>query len=411
LRGSGSSEAVRARNAVASVFFLNGFVTATWLSRIPAVRSTLDLTSGHLGLLLLAPAAGSVVSLPLAGHVVKRLGARRAIRIFGCVCNGGVALAGVGVSTQFLPVVVVGLFCYGLGTGTYDVAMNVEGAAVEQLLRRSIMPRFHAGWSLGTVGGALVGAGAAAVGLSVVVHLVTITALALALILLASRWLLRADPHGEATPAPPRAALRAWTERRTLLIGLVTLCAALAEGVANEWFGQALVLGYDQSQAVGAIGLWVFVSTMTLGRMFGTAVIDRWGRVLTLRVAALAAAVGITLVVVGPWLGIALVGGALWGLGTALGFPMGMSAAADDPVWAAPRLGVVASIGYLAFLGGPPLVGFVADDVGVRRAIGVVLVALVVMAVLAPVERPLERVPDEPPPGDPSGRGEGAFTS
>jgi MFS family permease len=411
LTGGASAELVRARNAVAAVFFLNGFVTATWLSRIPAVRSTLDLSSGQLGLLLLAPAAGSVLSLPLAGHVVKRLGARRAIRAFGSVCTGGVALAGVGVSTHLVLVAVVGLFCFGLGTGTYDVAMNVEGAAVEQLMRRSIMPRFHAGWSLGTVAGALFGAGAAALGVSVVVHLVAITALALGLTLLASRWLLTADPHGEDRPAHPRAALRAWTERRTLLIGIVTLCAALAEGVANEWFGQALVYGYDQSQAVGAIGLWVFVSTMTLGRTFGTTVIDRWGRVLTLRLSALAAALGITLVVVGPWLGIALVGGALWGLGTALGFPMGMSAAADDPTWAAPRLGVVASIGYLAFLGGPPLVGFIADDVGVRRAIAVVLVALFLIAVLAPVERPPERALDEPAPGDPSGRGDGALTS
>ena len=410
MRSGPTAELVRARNAVAAVFFLNGFVTATWLSRIPAVRSTLDLTSGRLGLLLLAPAAGSVLSLPLAGHVVKRLGARRAIRIFGCVCNGGVALAGIGVSARLVPLTVVGLFCFGLGTGTYDVAMNVEGAAVEQHLRRSIMPRLHAGWGLGTVGGALVGAGAAGLGVSVVVHRVAVSALALGLVLLASRWLLTADPHGE-DHAPRRAALRAWTERRTLLIGLVTLCAALAEGVANEWFGQALVLGYDQSQAVGAIGLWVFVSTMTLGRTFGTAVIDRLGRVLTLRLSALTAAVGITLVVVGPWLGIALVGGALWGLGAALGFPMGMSAAADDPAWAAPRLGVVASIGYLAFLGGPPLVGFIADDVGVRRAIAVVLGALFLIAVLAPVERAPDRAPAEPAPGDPSGRGEGALTS
>jgi MFS family permease len=375
------------------------------------VRSTLDLSSGRLGLLLLAPAAGSVLSLPLAGHVVKRLGARRAIRVFGCVCNGGVALAGVGVSAHLIPIVVLGLFCYGLGTGTYDVAMNVEGAAVEQLLSRSIMPRFHAAWSLGTVSGALVGAGAAALGVSVVTHLVAIPALALALTLFASRFLLKVDPHGDEQPAPPRAALKAWTERRTLLIGVVTLCAALAEGVANEWFGQSLVLGYDQSQAVGAIGLWVFVSAMTLGRTFGTAVIDRLGRVLTLRLSAIAAATGITLVVVGPWLGVALVGGVIWGLGTALGFPMGMSAAADDPAWSAPRLGVVASIGYLAFLGGPPLVGFVADAVGVRRAIGVVLGALLLIAVLAPVERPPVRAPADPAPGDASGRGEGAFTS
>jgi MFS family permease len=407
------------RNAVFAVFFLNGLVTATWLSRIPAVRSTLGLSPGQLGLLLLGPAAGSVLSLPLAGQVVRRLGARRTIRVFAIVCNGGVALAGVGVSTRLVSLTLVGLFCFGLGTGTYDVAMNVEGAAVEQLLRRSIMPRFHAGWSCGTVVGALLGAAAASLGLPVVVHFAIITGLGVLLTQLVCRWLLTVDPHDEGPPLPPRAALRAWTERRTVLIGVVTLCAALAEGVANEWFGQSLIYGYHQSQSVGAIGLWVFVTAMTFTRAFGTSLIDRLGRVLALRLAALITAVGIGLVVVGPWVGVALLGGVLWGAGAALGFPMGMSAAADDPAWSAPRVGVVASIGYVAFLAGPPLVGFVADGVGVRRAVAVVLVALVVMAALAPVERELARDPARDPatpdtaatPGAPSGSGDGAFTS
>ena len=137
--------------------------------------------------------------------------------------------------------------------------------------------------------------------------------------------------------------------------------------------------------------------------------IDRYGRITTLRVSALTAAIGVILVVAGPWVPIAILGGMLWGAGAALGFPMGMSAAADDPVWAAPRLGVVTSIGYLAFLAGPPLVGFVADGVGVRRAVAVVLVALVVIAVLAPVERPLEL--GGGPSGAPMGSGDGGLTS
>jgi MFS family permease len=399
-----------ARNAVAIVFALNGFVTATWISRIPAVRSTLELSPGHLGLLLLCPAVGSVVSLPLAGQVVLRLGARLALRIFAVVCIGGVALAGIGVTAKVIPVVALGLFAYGLGTGTYDVAMNVEGAAVERLLGRSIMPRFHAGWSLGTVAGALVGAGAAALGISVVLHLVVLCVLILVATQVVCRWLLDVAPEDETEPPPPRAALTAWTERRTLLIGLVTLCAALAEGVANDWFGLVLVDGYHQSQSIGALGFGVFVAMMTLGRTGGTKVIDRYGRVLTLRLAAGTAALGVVLVVFGHWVPIAMLGGLLWGAGTALGFPMGMSAAADDPVWAAPRVSVVASIGYLAFLVGPPLVGFVGDAVGVRRAVAVVLVALVLIAVLAPVERPLVAARDgEPAP--PSGSGDDSLTS
>jgi MFS family permease len=398
-----------ARNAVFAVFFLNGFLMASWISRIPAVRSSLDLTPGHLGLLLLCPAIGSALALPLAGHVVLRLGAKGALRVFSVICAGGVMLAGAGVSAQLVLLAALGLFVFGLGTSLWDVAMNVEGAAVEQGLRRSIMPRFHAAWSLGSVAGALVGAGFAAIGTPLVVHLLISSALCLGLAELAAHWFLRADPHGDPKPAPPRAAARAWTERRTLLIGLVTLCAALTEGVANDWFGLTLVDGYHQREVFGALGFGVFVTMMTVGRVFGTSIIDRYGRVTTLRVSALTAATGIVLVVVGPWLPIAVIGGVLWGAGAALGFPMGMSAAADDPLWSAPRLGVVTSIGYLAFLAGPPLVGFVADGVGVRRAVAVVLAALVLMAVLAPVERPLEVTGGGVDPA--SGSGDGALTS
>ncbi len=404
-----ASEVLRARNAVFAVFFINGLLMASWISRIPAVRSTLDLSPGQLGLLLLCPALGSALALPTAGHVVLRLGARGALHVFSVVCAGGVMVAGAGVSGHQPLVAALGLFLFGLGTSLWDVAMNVEGAAVEQGLRRSIMPRFHAAWSLGSVAGALVGAGFAAVGAPLVVHLLIAGAVCLVAAEVACRWFLVADPHGDAEPAPPRAALRAWTERRTLLIGVVTLCAALVEGVANDWFGLTLVDGYHQREVFGALGFGVFVTMMTAGRTVGTMVIDRFGRVVTLRCSALAAGVGILLVVVGPWLPIAILGGVLWGAGAALGFPMGMSAAADDPVWAAPRLGVVTSIGYLAFLAGPPLVGFVADGVGVRRAVSVVLVALVLIAVLAPVERPLE--PAEGAPGPLSGKGDGALTS
>ena len=403
------ADVINARNATATVFISNGFLMASWVARIPAARSSLHLSPGHLGLLLLCPAIGSALALPTAGHVVLRLGPQGAIRVFAVVCAGGTVLAGAGVSAHQPLVAALGLFFFGLGTSLWDVAMNVEGAAVEQALTRSIMPRFHAAWSLGGVAGALVAAGFAALGPPLVVHLAITSTIALVCAELASHWFLAADPHTDAAPAPPRAALRAWTERRTLLIGLVTLSAALVEGVANDWFGLSLVDGYHQRQVIGSLGFGVFVTMMTIGRTFGTAVIDRYGRITTLRVSALTAAIGVILVVAGPWVPIAILGGMLWGAGAALGFPMGMSAAADDPVWAAPRLGVVTSIGYLAFLAGPPLVGFVADGVGVRRAVAVVLVALVVIAVLAPVERPLEV--GGGPRGTPMGSGDGGLTS
>lgn len=408
---------VQARNAVAAIFLFNGLTASSWVSRIPAARVQLHLAPGQLGLLLLCPAIGSLLALPLAGQLVLHLGTRRTCAVFAVVCSAGVATAGIGVGARVAVLAGVGLFAFGLGTGVVDVAMNVEAAAVEQRLGRSIMPRFHAGWSVGGVFGALVGAAVSGIGVPVPVHLAVMGAIAALASLVAVRWYLADAEVSPATAAsgsaadsatkPEKgAALRAWRERRTLLIGLLVLCAALTEGIANDWLGLSVVDGYHQRQWVGALAYGFFVGTMTLGRTFGTSLIDRVGRVVSVRLAVVAATIGVLLVVVGPWLAAAFLGALFWGSGAALGFPLGMSAAADDPAHSPPRVSVVASIGYVAFLAGPPLVGFVADGVGIRRAVAVVFAALVVLALLAPVLRPLGLGGTAP-----SGNGDGALTS
>ena len=160
----------RATLAVYAVFFGAGFAFASWASRIPQVRDGLHLSPGSLGLLLLSIAAGSVMALPLAGMVVARLGAARTIVVMALLTAVGLSIAAIGYRFGVTPVV-VGLFLLGVGNGTWDVAMNVEGAFVEQQLGRSIMPRFHAGFSIGTVTGALLGAGMVLLSVSVTVHL------------------------------------------------------------------------------------------------------------------------------------------------------------------------------------------------------------------------------------------------
>ncbi len=187
---------------------------------------------------------------------------------------------------------------------------------------------------------------------------------------------------------PRRSPLRAWTEPRTLLLGLFVFCMAFTEGTGVDWLGVAVIDGYDAAPALGSLTFAVFLAAMTLGRWFGPQVIDRLGRVTTVRASALVALVGLLLVVFGGVLPLAVVGSALWGLGAALGFPVGMSAAADDPRHAAGRVSVVSSIGYLAFLAGPPLIGFLGHEVGTLRALtaaaGAVTLGLLVSGVLRP---------------------------
>jgi len=165
------------------------------------------------------------------------------------------------------------------------------------------------------------------------------------------------------------------------------------EGTGNDWLAVAMVDGYGASQATGAWALAVFVAAMTAGRVGGGGLIDRWGRVAVLRASCGLAATGLALVVFGPSTATAFAGAALWGLGTALGFPVGMSAAGDDPARAAARVSVVASVGYTAFLAGPPLIGLLGDEVGVLRALTVAGAMLALAFLLASATRPLSPRP------------------
>ena len=149
-------------------------------------------------------------------------------------------------------------------------------------------------------------------------------------------------PRTEAESAEPGAPaekrlnpLTAWREPRTLLIGVFALCMAFSEGVGNDWLAVAVIDGYGVAPVIGPLTFAVFLAAMTAGRWFGPALIDRRGRVFAVRTSAVVALVGLLLVVFGAVLPVAMVGAVLWGAGTALGFPVGMSAAADDPAMAA----------------------------------------------------------------------------
>ncbi len=376
-----------ARNAVACVFALNGFCFATLASRIPDLRATLSLSNGALGVLLLTVAAGAMVGMPMAGPLTERYGAGTVVRLGALADLAGLVVTGV-FATAGRPVgAAVGLFCYGLGAGSWDVAMNVEGAVVERMAGRSIMPRFHAGWSLGTFTGAGVGALAAALGVPLALHYSLVPAVAVGATLLVSRAL--PSGTGPEDDAPVTSGRSAWLEPRTLAIGFMVLAFTLAEGAANDWLALGLVDGYGARHWVGVLGFALFVASMTFGRLVGPIALDRFGRAPTLLASALSAFVGVLVVVEVGLAPVAVLGIVLWGLGAALGFPVGMSAAGDDPLRAARRVSVVSTIGYGAFLAGPPLLGFVGNQVGTLDSLLVVAAAMVPAALLVfSVRRP-----------------------
>jgi predicted MFS family arabinose efflux permease len=335
-----------------------------------------------------------VLALPSSGAVVHRIGSRRTVTLMALLLGVGLAGVAFGYRIGVAPVV-VGLFVLGFANGAWDVAMNVQGAVAERLSGRSIMARFHAGFSVGTVAGALIGAGMVAASIDVTVHLTAVAVVSAVAVPLAVRRFLPDDAGDEAgdeagddagAGSPSGSgALAAWREPRTLLIGVFVLAFAFAEGTGNDWIGVAVIDGYGLSAAAGTLAFAVFLAAMTVGRWFGPHLLDRYGRVPVVRLCALVGVVGLVIFVFSPGGALAFGGALLWGLGTSLGFPVGMSAAADEPARAAARVSVVASIGYCAFLAGPPLIGFLGDRVTVLKALTVVAVLFGLAALIAAV--------------------------
>ena len=400
---------VRAATRATYIAFIgSGVVLASWAARIPQVRDGLGLSPSRLGLVLLAIAAGSIISLILSGQLVTRFGSRRIVTAMAAVMGVAIVIVAFGYRVGVFPVV-VGLALFGFANGAWDVAMNVQGTVVERRLGRAIMPRFHAGYSVGTVGGALLGAAAVAVHLPVTAHLI-IAALCVAAVVIFSVRAFAPDNSADFidTPAPSieeppqnglRRTLATWSEPRTLLIGVFVLAFAFTEGAGIDWISVAMIDGYAVPATVGTLAFATFLAAMTVGRWFGPALLDKYGRVPVLRSLAGVSLVGLALFVFGPTTAVAFVGALLWGLGASLGFPVGMSAAADDPAKAAARVSVVASIGYCAFLGGPPLIGFLGDHVTVLKALVAVAVLLGVALMLAGSIKPLNPPTEASQPG------------
>ncbi|WP_371818135.1 sugar MFS transporter [Pseudarthrobacter sp. C4D7] len=406
------------RNAVVVAYGASGLAFASWVSRLPAIRDALDLTPGNIGVILLCMTLGSFASVSASGLIVLRLGSKRTIRTGSIMVGAGLLTAGFGTTVLASPVATaIGLAIIGLGTGSWNTASNVEGAAVERAVGRHIMPRLHGAFSLGTVAGAGLGAGAAAIGMPVLWHLAAAGTVVAVSVATAASW-FRADvtpvASGERSYTPDtfedpstgpipviaagtspgdapldnkRKITQAWRDRRTLLLGVLVLGLALAEGAAGDWVALALADGHGQSDAAGAAGYGLFVTFMTIGRFAGTVLLDRFGRVPVMRWCAALAVLGLGVFVFAPVPWLAYVGLAVWGMGASLGFPVGMSAAADDPAKAAARVSVVSTIGYGAFLCGPPLLGLLAEHVGILHSLLAVMVMLAVSFVLSPVAR------------------------
>lgn len=389
----------RRRWALFALFFLPGLSVAAWVTRTPAVRDLLEVSTAQMGLVLFGLSIGSMSGILSSGPLVMRWGTRPVITAGSLLIVLAMPTIGLGAAAGLPLLAAAGLALFGAGMGGGEVAMNVEGADVERLGGRPFLPALHGCFSFGTVIGAGLGILANAVGFPVFAHL-ALTGLVGAGLLL---WARRAIPVGtglisaqERTEqaATPRPAL--WKDTRLLLIGGIVLAMALAEGTATDWLPLVMVDGHGFGATMGASVFALFAASMTVGRFAGGPIVARAGRSRVLMVSALFAAAGLALIVLVDSQAVAIAAVVLWGLGASLGFPLALSAAGDSGTNPAARVALASTVGYLAFLVGPPVLGVLGEEVGLRNALLAPMVVVLLAVLLAPATAPRKPALEEP---------------
>ena len=374
-----------ARVAVLTMFFVNGAVLGTWLPLIPAVQQKLGLNVSQLGIALLGVAVGAVITTPSTGWLVGRAGGRRVVTmaaVVGCVVLPLLPLA------PTLPVLTVALVVFGAALATMDVAMNIHGSVVEALYQRPLMSTFHAFYSIGGFAGALTSGGLAALSISPFDRALGPALLLGAAVVVAHKWLPPAQTHTARTP-PPRA--RSGVRRLSVplaALGLMAFCSLLAEGASGDWSAIYLHKSLGTGTAFAATAFAAFSVAMAVGRLSGDWLTSRLGATRLLRGGGALAALGLTATLILGRPAVAVVGFGLIGLGLANVVPTLFSAAGRSRNLE-PRLAIsaVASTGYAGLLAGPPLIGFVAQAFTLTRALIVVDICCVLIALLAPMVR------------------------
>lgn len=380
-------KALRLRTwALFTFFFLPGLVIASWVTRTPAIRDTLDVSTSGMGIVLFGLSVGSMGGILCSGWLVKRFGTRTIIRSGMILMVIGMLVMSLALYLASPFVFAFGLALLGSGLGSAEVAMNVEGAIIESLMKKTVLPMMHGFFSLGTLVGAAIGMSLTAWNVISWAHLLLIGLLVIVPIAIA----LKVVPHGTGKDSPADNTIKDVTTHRPfykdtqlLLIGFIVLAMAFAEGSANDWLPLLMVDGHGFSPTSGSLIYLGFTLGMTIGRFTGGWFIDRYSRVSVVRACAIMGILGIGMIIFVDNDLLAGVSVLLWGLGTSLGFPLTISAAGDTGPDAATRVSVVATSGYIAFLVGPPLLGFLGEHYGLRYAMLVVLSLMVIASLVA----------------------------
>lgn len=368
-----------ARIAIYLTFFVCGLVLAAWVSRIPAIKQTLGLNTGELGLVLLGAPVGLVLAMPLTGWLIAHWGSRPVVvlaALSNCLSLPLLALAPSGWTLA------LALFVFGFTNAAMDISMNAQAVEAEKRYIRPIMSSFHALFSLGGLIGAALGGAAAAAGMEPLPFFTWMATGSVLLMLWAIRHLLKAPP----TPSGPRFV---WPRGALLGLGLIVFCTGLGEGAVADWSAVFMKQVIGSSEAVAALAFAAFSVAMVVGRLTGDALNYRFGSVALARAGGLLAAAGFVTTLLAARPEVAMLGFVMIGLGYCTLFPLAFSAAGRVPgIQPGVALASVATLGYLGFLAGPPVIGLIAHATSLRVSFAVVAGLAVVIALLAGLLRP-----------------------
>ena len=376
------------RVALCAVFATHGFIFASWAVRVPAIKEQTGASSAALGLALLGLSAGAVATMLIAGALCRRFGSPRVAVISCALLSATLVLPALAHSAIALG---LALLVFGAAYGGLNVAMNSIAVDLVAALRRPVMPGFHAAWSFGGLAGAALG-GLLAPHLSPVRHLLLVALAGLLMTALAGRTLLTSVPRRPADTSrrdrPAAAGERASAWHRTLgtgravgLFGLIALCAAYDEGAIGDWGALHLRQDLGAGPGLAAAGYAAFALAEATGRLSGTSLLEHLGRTRVLVLGGLTACAGMLVASLAPDVWLALAGFAATGLGLANLFPAaiaraGLLAGSDG-------VALTSLIGYSGFLLGPPAIGFLASEFGLRAGLTTLAFLALTAAVIA----------------------------
>jgi len=381
------------------LFLLHGLFFSSWVSRSPEVQSLLGLTTFHMGVFVTVMSVGSIVGTYFGVRVVGWIGARNTVRVTYLCVSGAYIFLGFAATAGDVLISSIMIFFVGFSASVGGLSNNLQGARLEHVSPRSILPRLHGMFSLGMLAGAGIGALVISLGISVATQFLCIGILVAVCGFLASYGVPRNDKmtqHEDMTTAelrqvPSKSEWRnVWREKRTLTIAFICMTFVIGESVAATWLPIALVdTGIGEASA--ALAFMFFSIAMTIGRFVGGYVIDRLGRVRTTAVIASVACVGILIVMATNVVHLAYLGALLWGFGCSLGFPIAVSALSDDQRMAPPRVNAMVMTVQTANLAAGPALGALGQVVGLLGAFTVPVALLVGSIFSSPATAPLSR--------------------